>query len=214
MSYGTPGFPPAPGNSDMTQPVNLAAAGTTAPNPDLTMPLSAAAANSGDRTMPVATSDHSDMTMPVTMTAPSSGDMTMPVSMTAPGSGDMTMPVNLHTSNIDATMPVNVVTPPQQTVPGQRGHSGQIAPGTLYGTGGYPSIDMTMPVSNPVENSGSLTGHILAQGWHDAPIEQRRGNFKVVLAMLIVLGLLVTVSLVFVFTVGDSFSDMLKGISG
>ena len=27
---------------------------------------------------------------------------------------------------------------------------------------------MTMPVNmNPVENSGSLTGHILAQGWRD-----------------------------------------------
>ncbi|KUL39089.1 hypothetical protein ADL15_10520 [Actinoplanes awajinensis subsp. mycoplanecinus] len=68
-----------------------------------------------------------------------------------------------------------------------------------------------MPVSNPAENSGSLTGHILAQGWYDAPVEQRRGNLKVILAMLIVLGVLVTVSLVFVFTVGSSFTDMLTG---
>ncbi|GAA4596025.1 hypothetical protein GCM10023107_36210 [Actinoplanes octamycinicus] len=140
--------------------------------------------------------------------------MTMPVHLA--GGSDMTMPVNLATSNIDATMPVNVVSTPPGTVPGQRGQGGQpgqLAPGTLYSTGGYPAIDMTMPVSDPSENSGSLTGHILAQGWYDAPVEQRRGNFKVVLAMLVVLGLLVTVSLLFLFTVGDSFSDMLKGIA-
>ena len=182
MSYGTPGFPPAPGNGDLTQPVNLA---------DMTMPLSASntsAANNSDMTMPVNLAGTSDRTMPVNL---------------AGANSDMTMPVNLASANIDATMPVNVVSMPG-TVPGQRGqgqagqygharqqtpagqpdHGGQLAPGTLYSTGGYPAIDMTMPVSNPVENSGSLTGHILAQGWYDAPVDQRRGNFKVVMAML------------------------------
>jgi len=74
---------------------------------------------------------------------------------------------------------------------------------------------MTMPVSmNPVENSGSLTGHILAQGWRDEVIDRRRGNLKVAIAMLIVLGLLVTVSLVFLLTAGDAFSGMVKGLFG
>ena len=93
-------------------------------------------------------------------------------------------------------------------VPQQRGH------GTVYGTGGYPAIDMTMPVSDPAENSGSLTGHILAQGWYDAPVDQRRSNVKVVVAMLAVLGLLVTVSLVFLFTAGDAFTDFLGNLAG
>ena len=82
--------------------------------------------------------------------------------------------------------------------------------GTLYGTGGYEMIDTTMPVStNPVENSGSLTGHILAQGWRDEIVDRRRGNLKVAVAMLVVLGLLVTVSVIFLLTAGSSFSEML-----
>ena len=64
-------------------------------------------------------------------------------------------------------------------VPLQRGE------GTLYGTGGYMTIDTTMPVSmNAVENSGSLTGHILAQGWRDEAVDRRRSNLKVAVAML------------------------------
>ncbi|XVV12997.1 hypothetical protein ACQP2X_01175 [Actinoplanes sp. CA-131856] len=99
-----------------------------------------------------------------------------------------------HGDDIDSTM----------AVPQQRLH------GTLYGTGGYETIDTTMPVSmNAVENSGSLTGHILAQGWHDEVVDRRRGNLKVAVAMLIVLGLLVAVSVVFLLTAGSSFSDMI-----
>ena len=76
-------------------------------------------------------------------------------------------------------------------------------------------MDMTMPVSmNPVENSGSLTGHILAQGWRDEVVDRRRGNVKVAIAMLIVLGLLVTACLVFLLTAGDAFTNMVKGLFG
>ena len=82
--------------------------------------------------------------------------------------------------------------------------------GTLYGTGGYETIDTTMPVStNPVETSGSLTGHILAQGWRDEIVDRRRSNLKVAVAMLVVLGLLVLVSVIFLLTAGSSFSEML-----
>jgi hypothetical protein len=97
-------------------------------------------------------------------------------------------------------------------VPQQRG---QVAGpgGTVYGTGGYETIDTTMPVSmSAVENSGSLTGHILAQGWHDEIVDRRRSNMKVAIAMLLVLGLLVTVSLVFLFTAGSAFTDMIEGL--
>ena len=72
---------------------------------------------------------------------------------------------------------------------------------------------MTMPVSiNPVENSGSLTGHILAQGWRDGPDTRRRSNVKVVVAMLVVLLVLVGVSVLFLFTAGNAFTDMIGGV--
>ena len=99
--------------------------------------------------------------------------------------------------------------------------------GTVYGTGGYEAIDMTMPVStheaidmtmpvstNPVENSGSLTGHILAQGWYDEVADRRRSNLKVIIAMVVVLGLMVTASLVFLLTAGGAFGNMVKGLFG
>ncbi|WP_143162573.1 hypothetical protein [Couchioplanes caeruleus] len=95
-----------------------------------------------------------------------------------------------------------------QGVPHQRGE------GTVYGgLADYAPSDMTMPImTNPVENSGSLTGHILAQGWRDAPETQRNSNVKVIVAMLLVLAFLVGVSLLFLFTVGDAFSDMIGGV--
>jgi hypothetical protein len=126
----------------------------------------------------------------------------------------MTQPVSTGTpypSSYGTGTPHPPTTPVSSTgsgVPQQRGQAG-----TVYSTGGYPAIDMTMPVSDPLENSGSLTGHILAQGWYDAPTDQRRSNLKVVLAMLAVLGLLVTVSLIFVFTAGDAFTDFVGNLA-
>jgi hypothetical protein len=86
--------------------------------------------------------------------------------------------------------------------------------GTVYGGMGADSpIDMTMPVSmNAVENSGSLTGHILSQGWAEPADTGRRSNTKVAVVMLIVLLALVGVSLLFLFTAGSAFTDMLHGV--
>ena len=86
--------------------------------------------------------------------------------------------------------------------------------GTVYGgMGSESAIDMTMPVSmNAVDNSGSLTGHILAQGWAEPPDLNRRSNTKVAIAMLIVLLALVGISLLFLFTAGSAFTDMLNGV--
>ena len=47
--------------------------------------------------------------------------------------------------------------------------------------------------ANAVENSGSLTGHILAQGWSDTPAE-RSSNTRVVIVLAAALGLLVAIS--------------------
>jgi len=94
---------------------------------------------------------------------------------------------------------------PTVAVPQQRAGGG-----TVYGGGPESPIDMTMPVTmNPLENSGSLTGHILAQGWDHGSDDHRRSNVKVGIAMLIVLIVLVGVSLVFLLTAGSAFKNML-----
>jgi hypothetical protein len=116
--------------------------------------------------------------------------------------------------------PTAQVSPPPGHVQEHQQGSGSAVPqqrqqGTVYGASGFDAIDMTMPVStNPVDNSGSLTGHILAQGWHDEIVDRRRSNLKVVIAMLVVLGLMVTASLVFLLTAGDAFGNMVKGLFG
>jgi hypothetical protein len=80
---------------------------------------------------------------------------------------------------------------------------------------GHPA-DMTMPVPmnfNPaLENSGSLTGHILAQGWDRGVDTNRRSNVKVGIAMLVVLVFLVGISVLFLFTAGSAFTDMINGV--
>jgi hypothetical protein len=82
----------------------------------------------------------------------------------------------------------------------------------VYGAQQSP-IDMTMPVSmNAIENSGSLTGHILAQGWDRGVDTNRRSNVKVGLAMLAVLVFLVGVSVLFLLTAGESFTDMVNDV--
>ena len=70
-----------------------------------------------------------------------------------------------------------------------------------------------MPVTmNPLENSGSLTGHILAQGWDQGRDTRRRSNVKVAVAMLVVLLALAGISLLFLATAGTAFSDWIHGI--
>ena len=86
--------------------------------------------------------------------------------------------------------------------------------GTVYGGPvAHSAVDMTMPVAmNPLENSGSLTGHILAQGWDQGRDTRRRSNVKVSIAMLLVLLALAAVSLLFLATEGSAFSDWIQGI--
>jgi hypothetical protein len=100
---------------------------------------------------------------------------------------DMTMPVPAHAADMTMPVPTHVA-------------------------------DMTMPVpmnfNAAVENSGSLTGHILAQGWDRGVDTNRRSNVKVGIAMLLVLVFLVGISVLFLFTAGDAFTDMINGVFG
>ncbi|MBF9128506.1 hypothetical protein I0C86_05815 [Plantactinospora sp. S1510] len=64
-----------------------------------------------------------------------------------------------------------------------------------------------------MENSGSLTGHILAQGWTDTP-SQKTNTGRVVIVLLIGLGILVAVGLLVVLLFGDAFSNLFDGLAG
>ncbi|MDG4790584.1 hypothetical protein O7626_32515 [Micromonospora sp. WMMD1102] len=81
--------------------------------------------------------------------------------------------------------------------------------GTVYG-GPEGHVTVSMPV-NAVENSGSLTGHILAQGWTDTPA-QKTDNAKVVLVLLVGLGILVAIGLLVVLMLGDAFNNLFDGL--
>ncbi|MEV1288250.1 hypothetical protein [Micromonospora sp. NPDC049679] len=99
---------------------------------------------------------------------------------------------------------------------------GQRPSGTVYGGApsgaarGFPEPDptmITMPVSNPLENSGSLTGHILAQGRADT-VPEGGSTAKVLLMLLAGLGLLIVVGVLVVLIVGDAFSSLFGGLLG
>jgi len=68
---------------------------------------------------------------------------------------------------------------------------------------------MTMAVGGggPLENSGSLTGHILSQGRSDEPTP-KANTAKVFLVMALVLGILVAVGALVVLVTGDTFSSL------
>jgi hypothetical protein len=184
------------------------------PPADQTMPISSL--SQGDLTMPIS-SQQADETMPFRIGTgfPSGGAGTAAGGTTYPGSG---APSGVGGSGGSGQ--------PFGSRPGAGGvpsagtgmygsGTGQSGEGRVYGgLADYAPADMTMPVTtNAVDNSGSLTGHILSQGWREQQAENhRKNNTKVVVAMLIVLGALVGVSLLFVFTVGSAFSDLVGGI--
>ncbi|QGL50386.1 hypothetical protein GCE86_27230 [Micromonospora terminaliae] len=90
-----------------------------------------------------------------------------------------------------------------------RPRTGPELAGTTYGgTEGPGFATVSFPQGNPLENSGSLTGHILAQGWsEDAPATRSR-NTRVVLVLAGALALLVAISLVVVFLANDALSGL------
>ncbi|GGM20924.1 hypothetical protein GCM10012279_44150 [Micromonospora yangpuensis] len=84
---------------------------------------------------------------------------------------------------------------------------------TVYGSGtdgpGFNTV--SLPPGNPaVENSGSLTGHILAQGWSE-PSNQRSSNTRVVIVLAVALTLLVAISVLVVLIGSDLMDNLLGG---
>ncbi|WP_083915956.1 hypothetical protein [Micromonospora lupini] len=62
-----------------------------------------------------------------------------------------------------------------------------------------------------MENSGSLTGHILAQGWSDTPTERSR-NTRVVIVLIAALGLLVAISVLVVLLASDAMDGLVGSV--
>ncbi|GAA0816332.1 hypothetical protein [Spirilliplanes yamanashiensis] len=114
------------------------------------------------------------------------------------------------TAEPDATR-TQVVRAPEatQVVPAQRG--------TVYEAGELEVGDRTMAVPthayhDAVENTGSLTGHILNQGWSDIGQQQSsRNNRKVVIIMAVVLLALVGISVIAVLAAGNMMSGLFGG---
>jgi hypothetical protein len=70
---------------------------------------------------------------------------------------------------------------------------------------------MYQPGNAAIENSGSLTGHILSQGRHDGPTPKSR-TAKVIVIMLVVLGIMVVGGLVAAIFFRDAITEMLNGL--
>ncbi|MCM0679094.1 hypothetical protein NCC78_31145, partial [Micromonospora phytophila] len=85
--------------------------------------------------------------------------------------------------------------------------------GTLYAAGrdgpGFATVSLP---ANPVESSGSLTGHILAQGWTETPTEERSSTARVVIVLAASLGLLVAISVLVVLLAGDAMDGLVGGV--
>ncbi|BCJ59085.1 hypothetical protein Jiend_25070 [Micromonospora endophytica] len=88
---------------------------------------------------------------------------------------------------------------PETTPPGGAGLSAYY--GDMAG-----SSTVAFPVAE--ENSGSLTGHILAQGWTETARERSTSTVRVVIVMVIALIVLVTISVLVVLLANDALSSV------
>ncbi|RKN58822.1 hypothetical protein D7193_09960 [Micromonospora costi] len=83
--------------------------------------------------------------------------------------------------------------------------------GTVYG-GGEGAGFTTVALPSAVETSGSLTGHILAQGWAETPAAERSRTARVVIVLAAALGLLVLISVLLVLLAGDAVSGLINNV--
>ncbi|MGC4810495.1 hypothetical protein ACLQ29_08230 [Micromonospora sp. DT228] len=94
---------------------------------------------------------------------------------------------------------------------GGRHNGGSDLAGTVYGSGEGPGFATIAIPANAVEHSGSLTGHILAQGWADTPTERSR-NTRVMIVLAAALGLLVAISVMVVLLAGDALDGLVGSV--
>lgn len=75
------------------------------------------------------------------------------------------------------------------------------------GTDGPGFTTVSLP-GHPAENTGSLTGHILAQGWSEDSRTTRSSTRRVVIVLAASLGLLVAISVLVVLLADDAVSGL------
>ncbi|OZV76257.1 hypothetical protein CA850_27650 [Micromonospora echinospora] len=93
--------------------------------------------------------------------------------------------------------------------PGTSARSGTVYGGSVTEGPGFATV--ALPTGNPVENTGSLTGHILAQGWADTPTERSR-NTRVIIVLVASLGLLVAISVVVALIANDALGGLMENL--
>jgi hypothetical protein len=79
--------------------------------------------------------------------------------------------------------------------------------GTTYSGLGAGQMTTMMGGGSPLESSGSLTGHILAQGYADRPTPKSR-TAKVLVIGLVLLGVLVVAGLLAATVASDAVKDL------
>jgi hypothetical protein len=73
-------------------------------------------------------------------------------------------------------------------------------------------LTVSLPVRRATENTGSLTGHILAQGWSDETPAPRGTGVRIALALAIGLGVLIVIGLLVVVGFGGVFGTLMGGL--
>ncbi|HEX7744060.1 MAG TPA: hypothetical protein VF462_02195, partial [Micromonosporaceae bacterium] len=99
--------------------------------------------------------------------------------------------------------------------PAADGRSAPRYRGTLYGgpeRADIGNLRMSLPVRLNPENTGSLTGHILAQGWSDETPPARGTTARIVLALAVGLGVLIVIGLLVVVGLGGLFGTLMGGL--
>jgi len=80
-----------------------------------------------------------------------------------------------------------------------------------YFQGGNSEATMVIPLAD-AEQSGSLTGRILAQGWPDPAPEERVGTARTLIVLVLGLGLLLALAMFLLLVASDAFGNLFGGL--
>ena len=114
-----------------------------------------------------------------------------------------------HEAGPSSAPPANTGDPYGAGAPGLRNVGGPASNQGYYPNQQQPAFQ----APNPVESSGSLTGHILGQGRADTPTPKSR-TAKVVIILVSVLVVMVLLGLLAATLFNDMISDLLGGALG
>jgi hypothetical protein len=105
--------------------------------------------------------------------------------------------------------------PPAESTPGLRNVGGPVGTGSTNPSQAYyPGHQQpNFPAPNPLESSGSLTGHILSRGRADTPTPKSR-TARVVIIMVVVLAVVVGLGFLAATVFNDFLSNLLGGLTG